>query len=867
MRTELALANALGERYALHEVVGQGGMAIVYRATDRRHGRDVAVKVLRDDEGAGEHAGERFRREIETAARLTHPHILPVHDSGATESLRWYVMPLVRGPSLRRRMEQQPLAPHEALRIAQQVAEALAYAHGHGVVHRDVKPENILLEEGHAVLADFGVARLVDDARLASWTRTGHVVGTPAYMSPEQGTGEQPATGAADVYALGCVLHEMLAGGPPFGAGPHGLVLMRHVNDEPPTLDQRTGVPPGVADFVRRCLAKEPAHRPTAQQASRELDQLRTASRSGAMVPVARRARWAPLAVGGALAVAAALVAAQWLGPRGPTGDGVRVAQAASPADGWIVLGEFESGGGDSLLARGVRDLLEASLAGSSVARSLSMPQLRQVARTAGWADTVRITGDRAVELARRYSVPAVVTGSIGSLGAAALTLTLQVLQTRDAEPLATISVQGPRDSLIVLVDRLGRRLREELDERPEELRRIRPLDRVTTPSVTAFDSYAAGVDASRAGKVAEGTRLLRRAVTLDTAFAAAWLGLATNWITLGQRDSAATALMRARAFPERLTITQRVRVEAQAAATLDGDVRRALRLYDELVAGDSTVIAARTNRGLLRMQVGDYEGALDDFRRAYRLLAPFVPTLGQVQLVDQAIALASLGRAAAVDSLRPLMSERWAPMVTLLVPLARADVARAGHVADSLAALGVAEPLVTPVLVASRAVAMAARGRADSADAVLAEAARAAGGADGRWYEQHRALLASGTGGMPVPVVPPADTTEPTLVLVRAALSGDRAGVARAAARLRALPPAQQRRRGRALALADAWLRGPAALATLAAGEDANDAETDRPIGPVVTALARRAGMAGIAQPRVPASEIPARMLLRFVR
>ena len=845
MRTEIALASALGERYALHEVVGQGGMATVYRASDRQHGRDVAVKVLRDD-GGGEFAVDRFRREIETAARLTHPHILPVHDSGATDALRWYVMPLVRGPSLRRRMEQQPLAPHESLRIAQQVAEALAYAHAHGVVHRDVKPENILLEEGHAVLADFGVARLVDDARPASWTRTGHVVGTPAYMSPEQGTGELPVSGAADVYALGCVLHEMLAGAPPFGSGPHALVMMRHVNDAPPTLAHRTGIAPAVADFVRRCLDKEPARRPTAQDASRELDQLRTASRSGAMVPVSRRSRWGRVAIVVALVGGAALVGADWVRSGRLAGAGVRDAQAAAPTPGWIVLGEFESDGGDSLLARGVRDLLEASLASSTVARSPSMSQLRGVARAAGWDDSVHITADRAMELAKRYGVRAAVAGSLGSLGPDVVTLTARVLAAESGDPLATLAERGPRDSLMMLVDRLARRLRTALDERPEVLRKARPVFDAATPSLPAFEEYARAIEAARTGKLDESNQLLRRAVTIDTAFAAAWLALASNAISLGDRASALRHLARARAFPTRLSEPQRARLEAELAMQFDGDAERALALYDALVAADTTAIAARTNRGLLRLRLGDAAGALADYAAAYRA-NPFVPATGQISLVNELFALVALGRADSARRLLPLMGDRWRPFALLAIPLAARDAAAAGRVADSLVRARTDEGVVAPLLPVAQAAGACGAGRWRDADSLLAAATRASTGSAARWYAQQRlvlATLAPGARAMPTPLD---DGGSATFAFVQALLlDGPRRAAALAPAVL-AQSEAERRRAGQGVALARAAQvasadarAGAAAFETVArAGDPGDDPRVDRPVDAVAIAAA----------------------------
>src|SRR5215211_6680279 len=188
------LASALADRYRLERQLGQGGMAIVYLAEDFRHHRDVAVKVLRPELGAAL-GGEQFLREIQIAARLRHPHILPLYDSGEADGFLYYVMPLVEGESLRARMDRERQLPiDDALRYAREVADALSYAHAHGVVHRDIKPENILIESGHAVVADFGIAKAIAAGARTTLTATGMSIGTPAYMSPEQATG-----GAEDV--------------------------------------------------------------------------------------------------------------------------------------------------------------------------------------------------------------------------------------------------------------------------------------------------------------------------------------------------------------------------------------------------------------------------------------------------------------------------------------------------------------------------------------------------------------------------------------------------------------------------------------------------------------------------------------------
>ncbi|HLB82808.1 MAG TPA: serine/threonine-protein kinase, partial [Gemmatimonadales bacterium] len=226
------LRAALADRYAVEREVGHGGMATVFRAEDRKHHRAVAIKVLRADLAAVL-GPDRFLREIEIAARLQHPHILPLYDSGAAAGFLYYVMPYVEGESLRDRLTREKQLPQDdALRIATEVAGALAYAHSRGVVHRDIKPENIMLSGGAAVVADFGIARAVSAAgQSRHLTETGTIIGTPAYMSPEQATGATEIDGRSDQYSLACVLYEMLVGEPPFTGPTAQAVIARHSLD------------------------------------------------------------------------------------------------------------------------------------------------------------------------------------------------------------------------------------------------------------------------------------------------------------------------------------------------------------------------------------------------------------------------------------------------------------------------------------------------------------------------------------------------------------------------------------------------------------------------------------------------------------
>jgi serine/threonine-protein kinase len=304
------LTSALADRYRLERELGQGGMATVYLAHDLRHDRKVALKVLRPELSAILGAA-RFLAEIKTTANLQHPHILGLFDSGEADGLVFYVMPYVEGESLRARLLREKQLPvDEAVRIAREVADALDYAHRHGVIHRDIKPENILLHDGRALVADFGIALAA--ARSEGGTRmteTGMSLGTPAYMSPEQAMGEREITSKSDVYALGCVLYEMLTGEPPFTGPTAQAIIARVMTEEPRSLTlQRKTVPPHVEAAVVTALSKLPADRfGTAAQFGEAL------ARTGATTVVTPAARAQAGARRPGTARARALAAVPWV--------------------------------------------------------------------------------------------------------------------------------------------------------------------------------------------------------------------------------------------------------------------------------------------------------------------------------------------------------------------------------------------------------------------------------------------------------------------------------------------------------------------------------------------------------------------------
>jgi serine/threonine-protein kinase len=301
------LKRSIADRYQIDGEIGRGGMATVFLANDVKHGRGVAIKVLHPELAASLGA-ERFNREIMLAARLQHPHILALYDSGEADGLLYYVMPFVVGESLRDRLKRDHLLPiDDALQITIEVADALSYAHSMGIIHRDIKPENILLSGGHALVADFGIARAVSAAGSEKLTETGMAVGTPLYMSPEQSTADEvgPTT---DIYSLGCVLYEMLSGQPPFTGITPRSIMARHAMEPVPSLQVvRDTVPDEIEDAIFCALAKVSADRPqtasqfaemlgapagttsTRRNTSRMTAQRRAGSR---LVPVLRHQRW-----------------------------------------------------------------------------------------------------------------------------------------------------------------------------------------------------------------------------------------------------------------------------------------------------------------------------------------------------------------------------------------------------------------------------------------------------------------------------------------------------------------------------------------------------------------------------------------------
>src|SRR5512146_954495 len=311
------MPSILAHGYEIERELGRGGMATVYLARDTRHDRAVAIKVLSPDLSQA-FGIERFQREIAITAKLAHPNILPLHDSGESDGRLYYVMPFVPGESLRARLNRERQLPvRDAVCIARGVASALEHAHAHGIVHRDIKPENILLADGQPIVADFGIARALAGSSDERLTATGVSIGTPAYMSPEQAAGE-PIDERADIYSVGCVLYEMLAGEPPFtGPTAQAIIAKRFASTAPDVRHVRDTVDDGLAGTIARSLARVPADRiQTAAELRALLEQADIASAANAGVVTGRvrgaarrrSARWPIVTSAAALVTAAAVV-------------------------------------------------------------------------------------------------------------------------------------------------------------------------------------------------------------------------------------------------------------------------------------------------------------------------------------------------------------------------------------------------------------------------------------------------------------------------------------------------------------------------------------------------------------------------------
>jgi serine/threonine-protein kinase len=752
-------------------------MGTVFLATDTRHGRPVAIKALRP-EVSDAIGSERFATEIETAARLQHPHILPVYDSGGVDRLLFFVSPYVEGETLRELIAREgPLQIDEALSIAYEVADALAFAHRHGVVHRDVKPGNILLSDGHALLADFGIALSADVTKRI--TDSGVTLGTAEYMSPEQGTGGQvgPAT---DIYALGCVLHEMLAGEPPFSSRTVQATIAKHVAEPPPLIRVvRPAVPEGIEGVVRRALAKLPADRyQTAEEFAQALARPQPTEREGA-IRIGRR----PLVAALSIAVLAVVIGALfWSRPVLNERDLILVADIVSPLE-------------DPGLGEAFRELVTAELDRSRYVRTMQRRSLNASMRLAQVPETTFVDIDLARQLAFRSAIRAVVVGSVEMLDEQSYSTVLHLVDAESGENLASVATQGP--DLIASAESLVRDLRAIVGERRELIEANLPLRRAMTPSFEAYRKYLAASKLENQADIPAAVLLLREALELDEDFAVAWTTLGARYLSARELDSARVAYGRALALTERLTPAQRYRAEADVAWTIDQDLGAAIRWYDLLLEEAPGTISALNNRAILLSSVGRYEDARTDLRRAVDLHA-FGPELIQTQLLNLAAAHIVVGQLRQATDVIADLDGALAMQAELMYALASGDwpgVIRLSSEVDEDASI---RSFLRSYAAMSGVSAAAAQGRPTVAARRLEELETRSSGALAVWYAAAGMLLSRASGvplGEPSPTV--SSSTAPGAALMRglrAAHVGDRRVAESLLDSIRGLRPADLR-------------------------------------------------------------------------
>lgn len=474
---------ALAERYAIERELGQGGMATVYLARDLKHDRLVAVKVL-DPDLAASIGADRFLREIQVTAKLSHPHILPLYDSGEADGFLYYVMPFVQGESLADRIaREKQLSIKDAVQITREVAEALAQAHSHGLVHRDIKPGNILMSGGHAIVADFGIATAVSQAGGEKLTKTGMSIGTPAYMSPEQAMGLE-VDGRSDIYSLGCMLYEMLVGQIPFTGTTPQQIIARHSMDHvsPPSIMRNT-IPGELEEIVLRSMAKLPADRyRTAYEMAEALAAVDTATTvqrrvSPGALELARRRRWRRILVPAGTALGAVAVAgaafALLTARRGP-------ARAASGGldPKRIAVRYFEDLSRDKTLEHVADGLTEGLIEELSYVRGLDVVSRNGVAPFRN----ANVSRD---SIARALQAGSLIEGSIEPVGER-VQVTVRLLEGASGDRLAGAGFELPADQLLAVRDSVVREVARLLRARLGEQVQLRER-RAGTANVEAW--------------------------------------------------------------------------------------------------------------------------------------------------------------------------------------------------------------------------------------------------------------------------------------------------------------------------------------------------------------------------------------------
>jgi eukaryotic-like serine/threonine-protein kinase len=599
--------------YVLTREIASGAAATVYLAEDTKHRRQVALKLLHG-EASSALGSERFRREIEVVAQLQHPHILPLHDSGELEGRLYYVMPLVSGETLRDRIARTGALPlDEVRRITTDVAAALDYAHRRGVIHRDVKPANILIDDEHAIVADFGIAHLAAPNPSGNLTGAGLIIGTPTYMSPEQATGCADIDARTDIYALGCVVFEMLTGTPPFGGQSVSSIVANHLQAPVPSArDLRSELPPQIDGVLRKALAKEPADRYASARdlgaaLGGALDSLGVDIAPTAVPAAPPRRRRLPIArlIASVLAVAAIAVAWLLAAPR----------YTGPPSVAVLPFTNMSGNSENEYVSDGITEELTGAL--------VQLGGIRVTPRTTAFGYKGR-TGDIR-RIGRELGVKHIVEGSVRR-GVDSVRVVVTLLDARTGERLMDEVFDEAFVSVLQLQIRVAARVAERLQ------RRLRPGEDARLASrhsgvPGAYDAYMNGrylFDQRIPDSLLKAAKFFQHAIDLDTAYGRAHAGLADTYSVLawlGVSDPR-QLLGKARASAQRAVRLNPDVAESHVSLGLihtfsDWDWRAAESEFTRAIELDSSLAAAQYFRAWALVAAGQLSEALSALKRA----------------------------------------------------------------------------------------------------------------------------------------------------------------------------------------------------------------------------------------------------------